>query len=131
MMRSSRTLTISIKRPAEVVYAFLSNPENLPKWAPGFCQSVRKAGEGWIAETAEGPLPFRFVARNPFGIVDHYVTTGPESEVFNPMRVLPKGPGSEVLFTLFRTEGMSEAKFREDQRLVEADLHRLQALLET
>lgn len=129
MIRNGKTLTVSIDRSPEEVYAFVSGPENLPKWAPGFCRSVWKVGEVWIAQTAEGAMPFRFAARNPFGIVDHYVRAAGR-EVFNPMRVIPNGSGSEVMFTLFQGAGMSEEKFQEDEALVRSDLQGLKALLE-
>lgn len=127
----SRTLSVSIGHPPGDVYAFASDPENLPKWAKGLGQSVRKQGSGWIVETPQGPMKFRFAERNPFGVLDHYVTTPSGVEVYVPMRVVSNGDGSEVLLTLFRLPGMSDERYAEDQRLVERDLRILKELLES
>lgn len=126
----SRTLSVSIGRPPGDVYAFASDPENLPKWAKGLGESVRKHSSGWIVETPQGPMQLRFAERNPFGVLDHYVTTPSGIEVYVPMRVVSNGDGSEVLLTLFRLPGMSDERYAEDQRLVERDLRALKDLLE-
>jgi hypothetical protein len=36
----SKTLSFSIDCPPDRVYAFVSNPEDLPRWATAFAQSV-------------------------------------------------------------------------------------------
>ena len=47
----SQTLSISIDCQPARVYEFVSNPENLPKWAKAFCKSVTKSNDDWIMET--------------------------------------------------------------------------------
>jgi hypothetical protein len=51
---SSRTLSVSIRCSPDKVYEFVTNPENLPKWAQGLGRSVRKQGPDWIVETDFG-----------------------------------------------------------------------------
>lgn len=126
----SKTLSISIERPVGEVYGFVSNPENLPKWARGLGRSVRKSDADWIVDTPQGPMKVRFVERNDFGVLDHYVSPAPGVEVYVPMRVLPNGSGSEVIFTLFRLPDMSDQKYAEDVGLVERDLRTLKEILE-
>jgi hypothetical protein len=131
VMLESRTLSLSIACLPQELVDFVSNPENLPRWASGLCLSVRgSAAAGWIVETPYGPMPVRFVEKNSLGVLDHYVMTTPGVEVYVPMRVLPNGAGSELLFTLFRTPDMSEEKFAEDAGMVEQDLHALKKILE-
>ena len=43
MTFSSRTLSVSIGCDPAKVYEFVSNPENLPKWAKAFCKAVKKS----------------------------------------------------------------------------------------
>lgn len=126
----SNTLSVSIGCPPRDVYGFISNPENLPKWATAFCLSVRKSQGEWIVETPDGPMRITFVGHNEFGVLDHYVNPAPGLEILNPMRVVPNGSGSEVLFTLFQLPNMSEENFAEDVRLVERDLRALKNILE-
>jgi uncharacterized protein YndB with AHSA1/START domain len=127
----SRTLSVSIECPPDRVYAFVRNPENIPRWAGGLGKSVRRSGEAWILETADGPLGFAFVADNDFGVLDHRVTIAAGVDILNPMRVVANGSGSEVSFTLFQLPGMTSTKFDEDAGLVERDLRALKKLLES
>lgn len=126
----SRTLSVSISCNPQTVYEFVSNPENLPKWAKALCRSVRKSNDAWIVETPPGAVKFRFVSKNDFGVLDHYVKLTAGVEVVVPMRVVPNGSGSEVLFTLFQLPDVSDEKYAEDIQLVEQDLKNLKGVLE-
>ena len=130
-LRRCRTLSVSIDAPPARVYAFVRNPENLPRWASGLGRGVRKTADGWILETADGPLGFKFVADNDFGVLDHIVTLTPGVDILNPMRVVANGDGCEVSFTLFELPGMTAEKFAEDAAMVERDLKTLKKVLET
>jgi hypothetical protein len=65
------------------------------------------------------------------GVLDHDVTVETGETVHNPIRVLPNGTGSEVVFTLFRRAGVSAAQFDQDAKAVEKDLRTLKRLLES
>jgi len=124
-------VSIYIARPPDEVYAFASNPRNMPRWAAGLARSeMRRDGEAWIADAPFGTVRVAFAPRNPFGVLDHDVTLPSGETVHNPMRVLPNGAGSEFVFTLFRRAGMSEAQLAEDRAAVERDLRTLKGLLE-
>jgi hypothetical protein len=129
MMRS-RTISVSIGCDPREAYAYLSDPRNLPAWAPGLCTAIERAGEDWVATTPHGPVSVRFVEQNALGVLDHYVRAEPEAEALNPMRVVPNGSGCELTFTLFQRPGMNDEQFAADAGLVEADLHRARAILE-
>ncbi len=58
------------------------------------------------------------------------MTVKPGLEIFNSMRVLANGDGSEVIFTLFQLPDVSVEKFAEDPHLVARDLNTLKAVLE-
>ncbi len=126
----SRILNITIACPPRQVYEFVSNPENLPRWAAGLCKSVRKSNAGWVVDTPQGPVQIRFAEKNDFGVLDHYVTTAQGVEIYVPMRVVPNGSGSEVMFTLFKTPDMSDKQFADDAGMVERDLKTLKSVME-
>ena len=126
----SKTLSVSIAASPSGVYAFASNPENLPKWARGFAKSVTPSKGGWSVETSDGSVALRFDDRNAFGVLDHVVTLPQGLEFHNPMRVIANGSGSEVLFTLFQTANLSDKQFADDAKLVKNDLCTLKRLLE-
>ena len=105
---------MTIERDALDVYNFVSDPKNLPKWASGLDAAVK----------------VRFVERNKYGVLDHFVAAGSGAEVYMPMRVFPNGEGAEVLITVFRQPGVSEEQFAKDTLWVRRDLERLKELLE-
>lgn len=126
---ASRMISVAIDRPADEVYAYVRNPENLPDWIVSFCRSVEKMEGDWYMNTPNGQMKIRFSDDNPDGVLDHYVTVEPGVEVMNPMRVVPRGAGCEVSFTLIQQPGMSDAQFAEDARMVEGDLRELKKVL--
>jgi hypothetical protein len=78
-----------------------------------------------------GTVKVRFVAPNELGVLDHDVTLESGASVHNPMRVIARErERSEVLFTLFRRPGVSDAEFEADGQAVLRDLHALEELLE-
>jgi pimeloyl-ACP methyl ester carboxylesterase len=126
-----RHISVYIARPPVEVYEFASDPRNLPRWAAGLARSdVRRDGDDWIAAAPFGTVRLRFVPRNSFGVMDHDVTLESGVTVHSPMRVVPNGDGSELVFTLTRQPGMSDGQFATDRAAVEDDLKALKDLLE-
>lgn len=76
-----------------------------------------------------GEVRVRFTKRNDFGVLDHDVSLPSGVTIHNPMRVVPRGSGSEFMFTLIRQPGMSDEQFRADRAAVEKDLRTLKAFL--
>jgi len=126
----ARTVSVSIDRDPGVVYQYVSDPRNLPDWAPGFAKAVGEEAGGWVVETADGKVRVAFVPDNKLGVVDHRVTNDAGLDVVNPMRIIPNADGAEVLFTLFRPRDMADNEFQRDVGLVEADLQTLKRVLE-
>lgn len=124
-----RHVSVSIDRDPATVYAYVVDPRNLPRWAPGLARSVRQDGGGWTVETVDGPVAIAFSADNDLGVADHRVSGPGGIDTLNPMRVIPNGDGAEVVFSLFRQPGTTAAEFERDAGLVAADLHLLQRLL--
>ncbi|MBN9420672.1 MAG: SRPBCC family protein [Candidatus Eremiobacteraeota bacterium] len=128
--QDSAHLAIRIRRSADEVYDYVSNPENLPEWAAGLGGSVEQRDGVWWAESPMGEVQVSFVEANAFRVADHTVTLPDGQRVLNPMRVLEHAEGCEVVFSLFRRPEMSSADFERDGQTVEADLARLKSLLE-
>ncbi len=99
MPSETRHLTEWINRPAAAVYDYASDPAHIPAWAPGLGDAVEQVDGQWFVQTGSGRVRVAFAERNPFGVLDHDVTL-PSGEVIHiPMRVVPDGDGSEVVFT--------------------------------
>jgi len=128
-MRSD-TKTTSIDAAPERVMAFLGNPENLPRWAVGFAKSIRKDEEGWVVTTSSGEVGIRVEADPSSGVVDFFMFLAPGVEAIAGSRVLPRGGGSEYVFTQFQPPGMSDEVFEKNVQAVTHELTVLKALLE-
>ena len=128
-MYRAHTVSAGIPVDPKLVYAYASDPANLPTWEPGFVKSIEKQGTSWIAQTPFGQVAFRFAAPNDFGVLDHDVDL-PAGTLHHPMRVIPNGAGSEVLFTLIQLPGVSDEQFQQDMDTVRADLNKLRTVLE-
>lgn len=129
--REVRYVSIAIDVPPSEVYAFASEPRNLPRWASGLSDgSIQQVDGEWVATAPMGEVRIRFAGLNVFGVLDHDVTLETGATVHNPMRVVPNGAGSEVVFTLFQLPGVSDEAFETDANIVANDLLALKRLLE-
>ena len=130
MTRQSRHLSVHIARPVAEVYAFASDPANLPRWAPGLGTSVVQEDGNWFVGTPGGRARVTFAPRNGFGVLDHDVVTPSGETVHVPLRVLADDGGCEVVFTLRRPAGTTDEEFDRDTALVTGDLARLKEVVE-
>lgn len=126
----AKHIGVSIDRPAAEVYEFASNPRNLPEWATGLGDTLKKVGQDWVAASPMGAVKIKFAGKNKYGVLDHDVTLPSGMVVYNPMRVIPNDEGSELIFTLYRRPDMSEKMFADDARVVRKDMKKLKTLLE-
>lgn len=125
-------LSVYIDRPASEVYAYVVDPSHLPSWALGLGSSVVHEEDGrWFVETSEGRVGFTFAPHNAHGVLDHEIALPDGTTVYVPLRVIPAGDDrSEVVFTLRRAPGMSDAELERDANLVSTDLALLKEVVE-
>lgn len=128
-MLRAHTVSVGIAVEPGRVYAYTSDPANLSVWAPGFVKAIERRGKQWVAQTPVGEAVFRFAPNNDLGVLDHDVEL-PSGTFHNPMRVVPNGAGSEVLFTLIQQPGTTDEQFQQDMDTVRADLNKLRTVLE-
>jgi hypothetical protein len=130
----SRHVSIWIEAAPEAVYEFAADPHTWPKWAAGLAEGgLHQTVEGWVADSPMGQVTVEFAPPNQFGVLDHVVRLPSGEAVYNPLRVIPggvAGGGCEVLFTVRRRAGMTDAQFDADAAAVAADLEALRRLLE-
>ena len=129
---TSRSWHVSetVGRPAAEVYGYAADPANLARWAPGLGRSVEQVAGRWFVDTPAGRARLDFAPRNDLGVLDHYLTMDSGEVIYVPMRVIADGDGSEVVLTVRRRPGMTDAEFKADGDAVAADLARLKRVLE-
>jgi hypothetical protein len=126
----SQHLSVHIRRSVAAVYDYASDPANLPEWAEGLSAGIELVDGDWVSISPMGRVIVEMIARNEFGVLDHWVTT-PEGDAFyNPMRVIEAEGGCEAVFTLRRRPGMSDDAFEADAIAIVTDLVTLKGILE-
>src|SRR5690349_16794336 len=86
----SDTRTIRIEAHPAHVFDFVADPENLPRWAVGFCRAIRPnpdSAGGWLVTTAQGDVPIRFVVDRTLRVIDFVFVPAPGVEVVAFSRV--------------------------------------------
>lgn len=129
-MYPSTIISISIHRPFQPVYDFLSQPKNFVHWASGLGKMVQENNGQWVAETEQGLVTLLFTDRNPYGIVDHYVIPPTGDAVYVPLRVIANDGSADVQLTLFKTHDMSDEHYTRDKQWIKKDLQALKTYLE-
>ncbi|MET0448334.1 MAG: SRPBCC family protein [Aeromicrobium sp.] len=127
---TSRHLAETIDRTPADVYAYASDPRNLPAWASGLSTTISLVDDEWVAESDLGRITVEFAPDNPYGVLDHVVTLPDGTAVTNPLRVVANGDGSDIVFSLFQAPGGDLDSFEADAATVVRDLARLKVLLE-
>lgn len=125
------TRSITIHRIPDQVFAFVSNPANLPLWSQSFCLSVYQENGQWMVETPEGPVKIRIAVHRQLRIADQFLSPAPGVEIMIPMRVIPNGSSSEFILTLFQPEQISDEDYAQEVALIEHELNVLKQVLES
>jgi hypothetical protein len=111
MTMHADTQTITLPANPEDAFAFLAEPANLPRWAVGFARGIRREGDGWIVQTAQGEMPVRVVADAARGTIDFSMGAAPGLEAVAYSRIVPNDAGAEYIFTQFQLPDMSDEIF--------------------
>jgi uncharacterized membrane protein len=88
-----RSFHVVVDAPAEVVFDFVNDLRNLPRWAIHFCKGIRLSDEGAIVTSPAGEVYFGITSDRDRGVLDWW--SGPTMECAErwPTRVtgLPDG----------------------------------------
>lgn len=121
-----RTLAAPVDAPRDDVFRFLADVENLPRWAPEFCERLQLSRGQWLAWTVEGELFIEIDAHDRSGAVDLRWGDGQSCERLLPLRVVAL-PGGQALVSavFYQTPERSELAFERECELLGAALHGL------
>ena len=110
-MRSATVTTVLAASSTEV-FDYLSDVENLPRWATEFARELRREGDDFKVVNGLGEFFFTIRADRTTGVIDMFAGVDKESMAVFPTRAvaLPDG-GTAYSFTMFQTPGMPDALF--------------------
>lgn len=132
----SRTLTVTIDAPFDLVVADLADPCSHPEWATEFFAGPAVRVSDTEADVTVpmmgGPVRLRVDADPGRGVVDLHLTPagGPGGPAL-PVRVVANGDGADVLWTLTRFPGMPDAVWGAGLAAMERELAALGRRLST
>jgi hypothetical protein len=108
----SRTVTAVLGAPKDRVFAYLSQVENLPKWANEFARELKyEDGEAKVVNGL-GEFWFSIDADKDSGVIDMYAGPTPERLALFPTRVVPlSNATSAFTFTMFQGPEMPDELF--------------------
>lgn len=111
-MKSS-THTLAISAPKDTVFDFLSNIENLPKWATLFCKQLKRENNGrYKVVTPQGEISFAIESDRASGTIDMFGGPNEREMAYWPARIVARPDGGSLfLFTAFQYPGMSDEAF--------------------
>jgi hypothetical protein len=108
----TRTVTAILDASKDRVFRYLSQVENLPRWATEFARELRYEDGKAKVVNGLGEFFFSIDADPRTGVIDMY--TGPTEEELSlfPTRVVElPGGRSAYSFTMFQTPGMPDELF--------------------
>jgi Polyketide cyclase / dehydrase and lipid transport len=109
------TVTATFSAPADEVFAYLADVDNLPEWATEFARELRLVDGRHKVVNRLGEFFFEIRADRESGVID--MLAGPSEDALQlfPTRVVPLADGgSAFTFTMFEAPGQPYEQF-EDQ----------------
>jgi hypothetical protein len=109
---NSRTVTAVLDAPKERVFDYLSQVENLPKWANEFARELKFEDGNAKAVNGLGEFWFSIDADEETGVIDMYAGPDPDALALFPTRVVGLAEGrSAFTFTMFQGAEMADDLF--------------------
>jgi len=109
---NSHTKTQIFSATKDTVFDFLSDIQNLTKWATGFAKELKEVDGEYKVVTPQGEIFFRMESCSKTGVIDMYGGPTKDQMAYFPSRVLEVlGNKSAYSFTNFQWAGISDEAF--------------------
>jgi hypothetical protein len=109
---NARTVTAVLPAPKERVFAYLSDVENLPRWATEFARELKLVDGRHKVVNGLGELFFEIRSDEMTGVIDMLAGPTPDELAVFPSRVVDApGGGSAFTFTMFQAPGQPDEQF--------------------
>jgi hypothetical protein len=119
----SETVTAVLQAPADEVFGFLADIENLPEWATEFARRLVRDGDDYKVVNGLGEFFFDVRADASTGVIDMFAGPSKDAMALFPTRVvaLPDGT-SAFTFTMFQAPGMPDELFESQHASLQREL---------
>jgi len=108
----SKTVTTVLPAPRERVFAYLSDVENLPRWATEFARELKLVDGRHKVVNGLGEFFFEIRADPETGVIDMLAGPEPDRLALFPTRVVELAPDrSAFTFTMFQWPGQPNDLF--------------------
>ncbi len=108
----SRTVTAVFPAPKERVFEYMSDIDNLPRWATEFAREMKVVDGHHVVVNGLGEFLFSIEADEATGVIDMYAGPSEDELGLFPTRVIGlPGGGSAYSFTMFQAPGMPDELF--------------------
>ena len=110
-MRSETVTTIVDARPHEV-FDYMSDIENLPKWATEFARQLKRDGDDYKVVNGLGEFFFAIEADRESGVIHMFSGPAKDAMAIFPTRAVALPDGRTAYsFTMFQGPGMPDELF--------------------
>jgi uncharacterized protein YndB with AHSA1/START domain len=124
----AETRSITIARPPREVLRFVSDPRNLPRWAPAFASSVERRDDRWVVTSERGEFAIVVVTSDEVGTFDLWPAADPRRGIRT--RVIANDDGSEFLLTLLLDDHIDDPARARQLDVVAQELRAVRELLQ-
>ena len=127
----SHTQTQTFTASKETVFTFLSDIQNLPKWATGFAQAVKEVDGKFKVITPDGEIFFRMESDIQTGIIDMYCGDSEDEMAYFPSRVISLPDGNSAYhITNFQWPGITDEMFATENEILAEEFKNIRQLVE-
>ena len=106
------TVTTVLDAPRDVVFDFMADIENVPRWATEFARELKRRPDGYRVVNGLGEFRFEIRADRDTGVIDMYA--GPDADQLSvfPTRAVSLPDGRTAYsFTMFQAPDMPDELF--------------------
>ncbi len=125
---TSRTVTAVLDAPSGRVFEFLSDVDNLPKWATDFARELKYDDGRAKVVNGLGEFYVSIAADPSTGVIDMYAGPTEEAMALFPTRVVALGPAtSAYTFTMFKSPEIDDELFEAQHRSLQSEFENIRA----
>ena len=120
------TKTVHLNTDRDKAFGFLSNIQNLPKWATRFCAELKREGDDYKVVSPDGEIYFTIDAHEETGVLDMMGGVQKDQMGGWPARVMALPDGTSLFaFTCVKSPDISDEVFAQQCAGVDGELEGL------